>query len=190
LRDYEAFDNQFDGLACYDTEESHFSRLNLHDNPGAGISLDLNFNHNVIRDAVLTNNDLGIFMRQSRDNIFEGVTINQSRHHGVFMAESGVSTASGWRLLPGSVCTGNAFKKLLITHCGGNAFRVNDVGCTNNTLTDGQFLDNAQGGLSQVAPNLLTLRLTDERAQPGLPSIVTPAVEQLTEVAQPARRPL
>jgi hypothetical protein len=89
VRDYEAFDNQFDGLACYDTEESHFSHLNLHDNLAAGVSLDLSFNHNVIHDAVLTDNDLGIFMRQSRDNIFEGVTIKQSRHHGVFMAEIG-----------------------------------------------------------------------------------------------------
>jgi hypothetical protein len=33
---------------------------------------------------------------------------------------------------------------------------VNDAGCTNNTLFDGRFLDNAQGGLSEAAPNLVT----------------------------------
>jgi len=156
VRDYEAFDNQFDGLACYVTEESHFIRLNLHDNIAAGISLDLDFNHNVVRDAVLTDNDLGIFMRQSRDNVFEGVTINKSRHHGIFMAEAAVQTATGWRLLPGSACTGNTFSNLMVSHCGGKAFRVNDVGCTNNTLCDEKFLDNAQGGLSEAAPNLVT----------------------------------
>jgi hypothetical protein len=32
VRNYTAFDNQFDGLACYQTEDSHFSHLNLHDN--------------------------------------------------------------------------------------------------------------------------------------------------------------
>ena len=47
-----------------------FTDLYLHDNPGAGISLDLAFNHNVISNAVLTANDLGIFMRASRDNQF------------------------------------------------------------------------------------------------------------------------
>ena len=52
VRDYTAFDNQFDGLACYETEQSHFSHLNLHDNLAAAISLDLGFNHNVIQDAV------------------------------------------------------------------------------------------------------------------------------------------
>src|SRR5208282_3027223 len=39
VRDYAAYDNQFDGLACYRTEDSHFIRLNLHDNLAAGISL-------------------------------------------------------------------------------------------------------------------------------------------------------
>ncbi|HZM05340.1 MAG TPA: right-handed parallel beta-helix repeat-containing protein, partial [Candidatus Saccharimonadales bacterium] len=86
VRDFTAFDNQFDGLACYLTEDSHFSKLYLHDNLGAGISLDLDFNHNHIEDSVLSGNDLGVFMRQSRNNVFEGVTIQQSRHHGVFMA--------------------------------------------------------------------------------------------------------
>ncbi len=87
VRDYTAFDNQYDGLACYLTEDSHFSRLNLpHDNLAAGISLDLDFNHNVIDDTVLTGNDLGIFMRQSRNNVFEGLTIKKEpasrRIHG------------------------------------------------------------------------------------------------------------
>ena len=100
VQDYTAFDNQFDGLACYYTEDSHFSRLNLHDNLAAGISLDLDFDHNVIDDAVLTGNDLGIFMRQSRNNDFKGLTIRKSHHHGVFMAQTIVGTVA----CPGSEC--------------------------------------------------------------------------------------
>jgi hypothetical protein len=165
VRDYTAFDNQFDGLACYQTEESHFSHLNLHDNPAAGISLDLNFDHNEIQDAVLTGNDLGIFMRQSRNNVFDGVTIKQNRHHGVFMAETAVRTATGWQLSPGTECTGNTFSNLLITQCGGKAFLVHDTGCGHNAIYDAQFSDNAQGGLFQAAANLVTMRSVAENGQ-------------------------
>jgi nitrous oxidase accessory protein NosD len=158
VRDYTAFDNQFDGLACYLTENSDFSRLNLHDNLSAGISLDLNFNHNVIHDSVLTGNDLGVFMRQSCNNVFEGLSIQRSRHHGVFMAQTFVGTPAGLRPSPGSECAGNTFDNLLVTHCGGKGFLVNDATCTNNVICGGKFADDAQGGLGQVAPNLVTLR--------------------------------
>jgi hypothetical protein len=104
-------------------------------------------------------------MRQSRSNVFGGVTIQQSRHHGVFMAETAVHTAKGWLLSPGSQCTGNTFSNLLVAHCGGKAFLVNDIGCNHNTIYDGHFLDNAQGGLSQAAPNLVTMRSTGEMGQ-------------------------
>jgi len=149
VRDYTAYDNQFDGLACYRTEDSHFSQLNVHDNLAAGISLDLEFNHNVIVGAVLTENDLGVFMRDSRDNVFERVTIRHSRHDGVFMAQAGDAVPSGWRLFPGTQCTGNDFDNLRIVECGGRAFQVNDDDCTNNTIHGGHFLDNAGGGLCQ-----------------------------------------
>ena len=80
VRDFTAFDNQFDGLACYLTQDSRFTGLSLHDNRAAGISLDLAFNHNVIEHAILERNDLGIFMRDSRDNTFEDLTIRESRN--------------------------------------------------------------------------------------------------------------
>ena len=167
VRDYAAFDNQFDGLACYLTEDSDFSRLNLHDNLSAGISLDLNFNHNVIHDSVLTGNDLGIFMRQSKNNIFKGLTIQNSRHHGVFMAQTFVGTATGLRPCPGSACVGNTFDNLLVAHCGGKGFLVNDVTCTNNVISGGQFADDAQGGLAQAAPNLVTMRALVGSSEPA-----------------------
>jgi hypothetical protein len=154
VTDFRAFDNQFDGLACYTTEESHFSGLNIHDNLAAGISLDLDFNHNVIEGAVLTDNDLGVFMRQSHDNTFKNLTITRSRHHGVFMAQ----TWDGSRLVPGTECTGNSFDKLLVTHCGGWAFLVNNDSCVGNTITGGQFLGNAKGGLSQAQTHPVTVR--------------------------------
>ena len=158
LRDYTAYDNEFDGLACYRTEESRFSQLNQHDNLAAGISLDLGFDNNMIDGAVLTGNDLGIFMRDSHDNVFAGVTIRRSGHDGVFMAQAGEGTGAGWLLLPGTECTGNTFNNLRVADCGGRAFRVNDFACTNNVINGGKFVGNAEGGLSEVATNQVTGR--------------------------------
>jgi hypothetical protein len=172
VTDYTAYDNQFDGLACYYTEDSHFSGLNLHDNLAAGISLDLDFNHNVIDHAVLTGNDLGIFMRQSRNNDFKSLTIQKSRHHGVFMAQTMIGTAA----CPGSECAENNFDGIHITNCGGKAFVVNDASCTNNVICGGLFLDNAQGGLAQASPNLIALRAEAPLGRSAVLGAIMPVV--------------
>ena len=158
VRDFIAFDNQFDGLACYQTEESIFTGLLLHDNLSAGISLDLDFGHNVISDAVLTGNDLGIFMRDARNNLFQALIIRQSRKHGVFMAQSDTYGQDGWQLRPNTECTGNSFVGLVISDCGGKAFLVNDGSCTNNLISGARFLNNVQGGLTQDGTGSVTVQ--------------------------------
>jgi parallel beta-helix repeat protein len=143
VRDFTSFDNQFDGLACYETENSVFTKLDLHDNQCAGISLDLDFNHNVISDSTLTSNDLGIFMRESRGNQFRNLTIGQSRHDGVFLAQWGTfAPATGWRLIPQTECADNRFSELKIHACAGVAFCVHDPACVNNVVEDGIFSGN------------------------------------------------
>jgi hypothetical protein len=163
VQDYTAYDNQFDGLACYDTADSHFSQLNLHDNLAAGISLDLNFVSNIVDGAVLTGNGLGIFMRQSRDNIFEDTIIRHSKHDGVFMAQAGGWTQLGWRLFPDTECTGNSFNDLRVENCRGRAFRVNNESCTNNSISGAVFLNNVRGGLSQPPGDPVIARALTER---------------------------
>jgi hypothetical protein len=158
VRDLTAFDNEFDGLACYRTEDCLFTELDLHDNPGAGISLDLAFNHNIISDAVLTANDLGIFMRESCDNQFHNISIRNSRHYGVFMAHTEEQSEVGWQPVPQTECAHNAFTNLIASNCGGAAFRVNDPTCTNNVIVQPQFQDNLRGGLSLVQPDLVVVR--------------------------------
>lgn len=159
VRDFEAYENQFDGLACYQTEDSTFSGMKLHDNVrGAGISLDLNFNHNVVSNTVLTGNDLGIFMRSSRDNVFQGLVIRDSRHHGVFMAQAGDNTPDGWQLTPGTECTGNKFTKLDITSSGGKAFLVNNKSCKNNEIIAANFQNDSHGMFAEAVPHLVLFR--------------------------------
>jgi len=158
VSDFTAFDNQFDGLACYLTEDSRFSRLFLHYNLAAGISLDLAFNHNVIEDAQLTNNDVGVFMRAARGNSFRGLNIRQSRRHGVFMAQTLAPTKSGWQLCPGTECTGNSFDHVSISKCGGKAFLINNASCTNNPISAATYLDNLQGDLVESGAKPMVLK--------------------------------
>ena len=158
VRGLDAFDNEFDGLACYETENCLFTGLYLHDNPGAGISLDLAFNHNVISNAVLNANDLGVFMRASRNNQFYNVSIRDSHHHGVFMAHAEAQTAGGWGPAPKTECTQNSFTNLIAINCGGAAFRVNNSNCTNNVIIRATFNGNLKGGLSQAQPDLVTVQ--------------------------------
>jgi hypothetical protein len=163
VNDFDSYDNQFDGLACYQTEESRFDGLRLHDNLGAGLSLDLDFNHNFVTNAVLAGNDLGIFMRDSRNNSFQRLTISKSHHDGVFMAQATIPTAKGWQLCPDTQCIGNKFQSLTVNDCGGKAFQVNDASCTNNAIFGASFLRNIQGGLGQPATNPVSFHAATER---------------------------
>jgi len=158
VRGLTAFDNEFDGLACYQTEDSLFTKLDLHDNPGAGISLDLDFDRNVISNAVLTANDLGIFMRDSRANEFSGVSIRNSRHFGVFLAQAEELTVDGWAPEPQTECAGNSFADLIADHCGDAAFRINNLACTNNIIIHSNFAGNLHGGLSLAQPDAIAAR--------------------------------
>ena len=158
VRGLDAFDNEFDGLACYQTEDCLFTDMFLHDNPGAGISLDLAFNHNVISNAILAGNDLGVFMRSSHDNQFCNVVIQHSHHFGVFMAQAEEKTADGWTAVPMTECAGNSFTNLSASNCGSAAFRINNASCVDNLLVGAQFDGNPNGGLSLAQPDLVTLQ--------------------------------
>ncbi|HEV2328058.1 MAG TPA: right-handed parallel beta-helix repeat-containing protein [Verrucomicrobiae bacterium] len=170
VRNFTSFNNEFDGLACYLTMDSVFEKLYLHDNPGAGISLDLAFDHNFITNAVLEGNDLGIFMRDSRNNRFSDITIRKNRDFGVFMAQAFESLDRGPQPEPDTECTDNSFIGLVDLKNGRAAFRVNDASCTNNVITDAQWGGSVRelgpdardhlpaGILSTVTPNLVTVK--------------------------------
>lgn len=161
VKNFESFNNEFDGLACYLTMDSVFENLHLHNNPGAGISLDLAFDHNMITNAVLESNDLGIFMRDSRDNRFSRLTIRKNHDFGVFMAQAFESLDRGPQPEPDTECTDNSFVSLVDVKNGRAAFRVNDASCTNNVIVDPQFDVSVRAlstELSTVTPDLVTVK--------------------------------
>ncbi|MBM3863862.1 MAG: right-handed parallel beta-helix repeat-containing protein [Verrucomicrobia bacterium] len=153
----EAHDNEFDGLACYETEDSLFEQLNLHHNRSAGLSLDWRFNRNVIRDSTFgLNGSQGIFMRDSNENRFRNLHLRDNGEQGVFIAET--------REIPGTPCRDNRFERLTVMGNKTQGIRVNDASCTGNLILHSRITGNALENLSLAAPDLL---LTAETAPRG-----------------------
>ena len=147
IRDFTSSDNHFDGLAGYETEDTILSGLYLHDNLAAGFSFDIAFNGNVISDTVIAGNaKVGIFMRDSRDNVFNGLQIRNSGEHGVFLAQVDTDATK-----PAS---GNTFIGIVVSGSKGAGFRVNDLSCVNNSVIGSQFVGNSQGCISEASPGL------------------------------------
>ncbi len=148
VEDFEATDNHFDGLACYETEESVFTGLNLHGNQFAAISLDIHFNRNSIVNSVLENNGhQGIFMRESCANVFQNLTIRNNGGQGVFVAQVDDDASKS--------CRDNVFSDLNCEGMKEAAFRINDASCTGNILTNSVFRNNVKGHVSEAVEKLL-----------------------------------
>lgn len=120
-------DNQFDGFACYQTSDSIFEDLTLSNNKAAGISLDIKFDRNIIKNCRLENNgSQGIFMRDSQHNHIVDTKIIGSGLHGAFLARD-FSVAD-------SDAKNNTFTRVTIKNNGGEGIRINDASCVNNTV--------------------------------------------------------
>jgi hypothetical protein len=164
VRDFTAFDHHFDGLAAYETEDSLFTGLYLHDNLAAGLSLDLGFNRNIIGEAVLANNgSVGIFMIDAHDNLLHDMQIRSSRTHGIFLAQGSD---------PSMTASGNTFESLVVSDSGqaanpasegfcvdrfvgGAGICLNNPSTANNMLVGAQFIHNLGGCVMQAIPDLL-----------------------------------
>ncbi|MFC3115695.1 right-handed parallel beta-helix repeat-containing protein [Cellvibrio fontiphilus] len=148
IRDYTSFDNEFDGLAGYETEDSTFTGIHLYGNKAAGISTDIKFNNNKFYDVTISNNGtVGIFMRDSLDNAFTNMHIRDNIQHGVFLAQVNTDAATG--------ATGNTFTSVVISQSGGVGFLANDASCVNNMLVGAQFVNNRHGCIGEAASGLV-----------------------------------
>ncbi len=147
----ESFENHFDGLAAYETEDSVFSRMNLHHNRSAALSFDIRFHHNVIQDSLLAcNGSQGIFMRDSCGNLFRRLSIRGNGMQGVFIAEV--------EKQPGTACTGNRFEDTSITANLAQGIRINDASCTGNSFTASRIERNRLEDISLASDGLLAVK--------------------------------
>ena len=156
LRDVTVTDSFFDGVAGYETTNSLFSGLYLHDNLAAGFSFDIDFERNVISDVVITGSgSVGIFMRDARDNVFTAMRIADSVQHGIFVAQVDTDASTG--------ATGNSFTNMIVHSSGGAGIRVNDVSCVHNLVANSHFFANAGGNVSEASPGLVVQCCNVER---------------------------
>lgn len=156
VRNFTASNGEFDGLAGYNTEDSLFTGLYLHDNEKAGLSLDTDFDHNTISDSTLTGNgSVGVFMRHASDNLFTDIRIRDSFEFGVFLAENNETFGPA---------LGNTFTGMVVSGSGavgapanvGFGMRVADASCTDNVVVASQFVGNRDGGISEATSGLVT----------------------------------
>lgn len=148
IRDLESHDNEFDGLAAYETSASVFTRLTLHHNRCAGVSLDWRFDGNVISESMLADNgSQGIFMRDADGNRLERLTIHANGAQGIFMAETPELTDTATH--------DNVMVGLTISANGAQGIRINDASCTGNRLISSHVTGNRQGDISLAAPDVL-----------------------------------
>jgi polygalacturonase len=148
IRDYTSYDNEYDGFAGYETENSTFSGINLYNNKGAGISTDIHFDNNKFSDVTITNTQtVGIFMRDSSNNSFTNVHIRNSKQHGIFLAQVDDDISKP--------AAGNTFNSLVITGSGGYGILISDASCVNNLFVASQYIDNARGCYGEAASNLI-----------------------------------
>lgn len=134
VRDFTATDNEYDGLAAYETENSLFTGLHLYDNIYTGLSFDVGFSSNVITDAVITGSGHhGIFMGNARDNVFDGLVIRGSGRQGVYLTQDRIPT---------NAAKGNTFTSLVISDSADVAFELAHASCTDNLLVSAQLVGN------------------------------------------------
>lgn len=147
VHDFTSYDNYYDGLAAYETENSIFSDLYLYDNQAAGLSFDLSFNNNNVNNAVITKSGkVGIFMRDSRDNLLQGIQIRDSKEHGIFLAQD---------IYAKKPASGNILSEIFVSGSTGAGLRVNDPSCVDNLVIGSQFIGNSDGCISEVIPGIV-----------------------------------
>ena len=142
VREFRAANNYFDGLAGYRTEDSTFTGLRLIDNGAAGLSFDLGFNNNLITETVIAGSKkVGIFMRDSVNNLFDGLQVRNSGEHGIFLAQPDQDATRP--------AARNTFSAFVISGSQQAGIRVNDASCVDNLFVGGQLISNVGGCISE-----------------------------------------
>jgi len=148
VRDFESYNNEFDGLAAYETEDSTFTQMKLHNNRSAAVSFDWRFNRNLIADSqFIENGSQGIFMRDSVGNQFRNLYINDNGEQGIFIAET--------REIADSSCRDNRFDRIVVRANRTQGIRVNDASCVGNVISNSIISGNRSENISLATGGML-----------------------------------
>jgi hypothetical protein len=145
-----AFDNEFDGIACYETTSSLITGCTSRDNVAAGLSCDLSFDGNVVTNSFfIDNGTVGVFWRDSAQNLLSNSVMAENGQDGVFLADGDAPTN-----LP---ATGNTFIGNFYTDNGRNGIWQAGANSTNNVLVGGVFRSNGAAPIQESFPNTAPL---------------------------------
>jgi hypothetical protein len=117
-----SYNNEYDGIACYETTNSTFKNLCLTNNGAAGISLDNHFNDNMFSNVDINNNQTGIFMRNSNNNVFLNIAMKNNKL-GAFISHIDKDESTG---CSNNIILGKLDKVIINrTTCMGNLIKNN-----------------------------------------------------------------
>jgi hypothetical protein len=90
------YNNFFDGIALYDSENINVINFMCLNNGSAGISLDNQLSDVLFDNGIIeSNGDVGIFARSSEDIGFHDLLIADNQSHGCFLSHQSLGTDTG-----------------------------------------------------------------------------------------------
>ena len=142
------YHNFFDGLACYHTTDSKFINISSYSNCAAGLSFDLMFNRNTLTNISLSDNTVGIFMRDSNFNEFNKVAIINTTIAELFVAQVDNDT--------NKACSYNKFLNIVLQT---NKVFTNQPSCIGNIydITTHNYLPTKEVELDEE-PDILQIK--------------------------------
>lgn len=136
------YDNEFDGIALYTSEDIFVSNFFSFQNGYAGLSLDNDLKFITFNDGFIKNNGkVGIFVRDAEDLYFHDLIISENQEHGCFLANNTNIPDSGVKRLFFDSCS-------FIENNGyGLSLNSSSVDSPNNAVVSCLFSGNVSGSI-------------------------------------------
>ena len=152
LRGITTSDNFFDRIAVDGSStDSTITECTCRNNLAAGISFDIGPSSNrVVNSTLVDNGTTGVFIRDSRRNLFSDCFIARNGQDGVFIADG-----DG----PGAAATENTFSANYYVDNGRNGIWQAGPNSTDNVVDGGVFQGNAANAIEESFP--LTAQLVE-----------------------------
>lgn len=159
LRRITTSDNSFDGIAWDGViTNSVISDCTSRNNLAAGLSFDIGPEGNLVVDSIISDNgSVGIFMRDSRRNLFANCLISGNGEDGVFIADGEA---------PGAAASENYFDANLFIDNGRNGIWQAGASSVNNVVDGGLFCGNGMNAIEESFPSTAPLIVFDMTACP------------------------
>jgi len=165
------FNNNNGGISLYISSYNElYGNIVNHNQPGEGILLEGNSNHNIILDNIIDNNNMGIYLDTSFFNVIEGnIIINTEGNEAIGIYDSHNNIISGNMVnfnfgdgIVLDIANYNEISGNIITNNGGSGLSIYDG--DNNTITGNMLINNTEIGIlcdEQSVQNVIFNNIVD-----------------------------